>query len=68
METNGPGKYDDACTMARLMTRAVGCVLIVIQGEHGNGFSVQTLLPDMLPSLPELLREVARGIEDGIKT
>jgi hypothetical protein len=63
LKTNGPGKYDDACTVAREMTSAVACVLIVIEGDQGNGFSVQTLEPDLIPVLPALLREVARGIE-----
>ena len=38
----GPGKYDELCTAAREETKAVGVVLIVIDGEHGNGFSCQT--------------------------
>jgi hypothetical protein len=59
MELNGPGKYDEACTVARAMTKGIGVVLIVIEGEHGNGFSVQTLEPDLLPVLPALLRVIA---------
>lgn len=59
MKINGPGKYDDACTVAREMTKAIGLVLIVFGGEHGNGFSVQTLEPDLLPVLPALLRVIA---------
>lgn len=60
--TNGPGKYDDACTDAREATRAVACVLIVLEGDKGNGFSVQTLEPALLPVLPALLRQVADEI------
>jgi hypothetical protein len=63
MKLNGPGKYDDACTDAREATKAIGCILIIIEGDKGNGFSVQTLEPDLLPVLPALLRTVAREIE-----
>jgi hypothetical protein len=62
MRTNGPGKYDDACTLAREATSAVACILIVLEGDKGNGFSVQTLEPDLLPVLPALLRQVADEI------
>lgn len=63
MRTNGPGKYDDACTDAREATSAVACILIVLEGNKGNGFSVQTSEPDLLPALPALLRQVANEIE-----
>jgi len=58
----GPGKYDDACTAAREATGAEACVLIVISGMRGSGFSVQAL-GDMTAKLPELLRDVADEIE-----
>lgn len=60
---NGPGKYDDACTQARLSTNALGAILIVLDGKHGNGFSVQVPL-HVLPALPELLETVARQIRE----
>lgn len=62
MKTNGPGKYDEACTDARMATRAVATILIVVEGEHGNGYSVQTLEPDLIPVLPTLLRQIANDI------
>ena len=62
MKLNGPGKYDEACTTVREMTGAVGVVLIVIEGDKGNGFSVQTLEPDLLPVLPAMLRVIADEI------
>lgn len=37
----GPGKYDDACTAARLATGAGAVALIVLGGNLGAGFSVQ---------------------------
>lgn len=32
----GAGKYDDACTVARLATKSEGVILIVYGGEHGD--------------------------------
>lgn len=62
MKTNGPGKYDDVCTQARIAARAVAAIVIIVEGEHGNGFSVQTLEPDLIPVLPAMLRVIADGI------
>lgn len=59
----GPGKYDDACTVAQKMTKAEGTLLIVINGEFGSGFSAQTNIATLL-RLPTLLREVATYIEN----
>lgn len=64
MNLNGPGKYDDACTAAREATKAVAVLLVVIEGEQGNGFAVQTLEPDLLPVLPALLRVLADKIAE----
>lgn len=61
--TIDPGKYDDVSEQVLRQLKAVGVLLIVVEGEHGNGFSVSTLEPDLLPVLPALLRDVARGIE-----
>lgn len=58
----GPGRYDDACTQARLATEAVGIILIVMGGKDGTGFSVQAPLP-LLTLLPPLLRDLAERIE-----
>lgn len=61
--TAGPGKYDDVCTVARESTDASSVVLIVIDGNKGTGFSVQSDL-DTLVRLPELLEELARQIRN----
>lgn len=63
VKTNGPGKYDDACTAARETTKAVACVLMVINGNQGSGFSVQTLNSDVILRLPSLLRNMADQME-----
>jgi hypothetical protein len=58
----GPGKYDDLATEARERAKATGVILIVIQGEHGSGFSCQANLQVTL-ELPKMLREMADEIE-----
>lgn len=57
----GPGKYDPQCTIVREHTDAAGVALIVIDGIHGSGFSVQASAEVTL-RLPDLLEEMARAI------
>lgn len=59
---NDPGKYDDVCMHARYATGAAGCLLIVLDGSHGHGFSVQ-VPPEVIGRIPALLRELADMIE-----
>lgn len=61
MRINDPGKYDAACTAAREATKAEGVALIVFNGEHGGGFSVQAP-PDILLALPRTLEFMAKAI------
>ena len=58
----GAGKYDELCTQARLGAKAKGAILIVLGGEHGNGFSGQ-FEAGVCVNLPSILREVAGQIE-----
>jgi hypothetical protein len=58
----GPGKYDAACEAAREMTGGT-VLLIVYQGDKGNGFSLTTPNPRYIRLVPQLLREVADAIE-----
>jgi len=64
----GPGKYDELCTLVRERANAKGALLVVIEGNRGQGFSVQATGP-VLAVLPELLetlaREIRRDIEQG---
>ncbi len=39
----GPGKYDDMATHVRENTDAAAVVVIVLNGNKGNGFSVQVV-------------------------
>ncbi len=64
MAKTGPGKYDAACVHAFVETRATAAVLLILGGEHGHGFSVNTSDPGLVKLLPALLREVADSIEE----
>lgn len=57
----GPGKYDNLCTYVREQAKADGSIIVVINGEHGGGFSVQA---DMATQrrLPDILEGIARQI------
>ncbi len=59
----GPGKYDDLATVAREDAEATGVLLLILGGEMGSGFSVQ-IPPELVPKVPEMLRDMARGIEE----
>ena len=58
----GPGRYNEVCNDVRKRTRAKGVILIVMEGDKGEGFEVQASL-DILVKLPKLLRDVADQIE-----
>lgn len=58
----GPGKYDDLCTYVREKAQAQGAIVILLDGNDGNGFSVQAN-PYILLQIPQLLRSVADEIE-----
>lgn len=62
----GPGKYDDLCTLVRKSSYAKAALVIVIDGEFGDGFSCQG--PYIFTrALPTLLRAVANDIEKDIE-
>ena len=56
-----PGKYDELCTLARVSAEAAGAALIIINGKHGGGFSVQ-MPPEFLMRLPGILEFMAAEI------
>lgn len=58
----GPGKYDALATTVREAARARAVVLIVVDGEHGSGFSVQ-MREAVALALPAMLRRIADAIE-----
>jgi len=64
--THGPGKYDDLCTQVLIRSGGDGCIVIVFNGVHGSGFSVQG--PErLLAELPSLLECLAADIRADIK-
>lgn len=64
----GPGKYDDACTVARESTAAEAVLLVVIDGSKGSGFSVQATDPKLVATIPTMLRRLATEIEIASKS
>jgi hypothetical protein len=62
----GPGRYDALCTLARARAKARAALLIVIGGEHGDGFSAQLSREDMA-TVVRVLREVAATLEEDIR-
>jgi hypothetical protein len=67
----GPGKYDGEATWVQVRTQARGILLMILEGNKGDGFSVasydiQATLEITL-NLPTLLREVANQIEKDIQ-
>jgi len=60
--TTGSGKYDDVCTTVRERTGARAVAVIIIDGDKGNGFSVQSeeawlkVLPDILETMAQKIR------------
>lgn len=62
---NGPGKYDRYCTLIRKETGAHTVVVLVLGGNEGEGFSVQSIMPDVRAMLPELLQSMADDLKEG---
>lgn len=58
---SNPGKYDDLCTMVREASGAEGVLLLIINGDKGNGFSVQAT-SRIIPGIPDLLEFTANEI------
>lgn len=58
----GAGVYDKECTAARVATGAKGTVLLVLNGNKGSGFSVQTNCLTMALQLPDQLESIAAEI------
>lgn len=65
------GKYDDICTMVLQQTGAAVALVIVMGGNRGSGFSMQIEAlresPAFINKIPDLLRDVAAGVEQQIK-
>lgn len=57
----GPGAYDKECTAARVSAKGRACVLIILGGDRGDGFSCQADLATTL-RLAEMLEATAKEI------
>lgn len=62
----GPGKYDDECTAARLMTGGRMVALVVLNGHHGSGFSVQAPVGFDPLLIAGMLENMARDIRASV--
>ena len=62
----GPGKYDDSCTQVRDQANARAAIIIVIDGELGNGCSCQADLEITL-AMPTILRNLADEVERSLQ-
>jgi len=62
--TNGPGKYDDICTVARERTDAQAAIVIIVNGVLGSGFSLQSEHPDLVVQLPDMLETMAKELRE----
>ena len=64
----GKGKYGDACEDLVKKLEAKGIVLIVLDGQRGNGMSVSAPywefggMMELMQQLPELLHGIANSI------
>lgn len=59
----GDGRYDEACTIARMHAQAHTALLVIAGGKFGQGFTIQTTRPEQLVLMPQALRSVADEIE-----
>lgn len=62
---DGSGKYDDWCKTVREATLAEGVVLIVLNGAHGSGFSVEAIDARLHPPV---LADLLQHVVDQIRT
>jgi hypothetical protein len=60
----GPGgKYDAQCERVCMETKAEACVVIVLGGTSGSGFSVSVTNLSAALEIPQLLVSVAKQME-----
>jgi len=61
MILNGPGKYDELCREVQDRTNARGAIVLIFDGDQGNGFSVRAEF-EIIATLPEILEQMATDI------
>jgi hypothetical protein len=60
----GPGVYDHLATLCREISQAEGVILIIWNGNQGQGFSAQFADPILMRNVPTMLRDVAAQIDE----
>lgn len=63
----GPGKYDDLCTLIREQSKAKAAIVIIVGGDKGQGFSCQAEDPAYLANLPAMLELMAQQIRQDVQ-
>lgn len=63
----GPGKYDEACTMVREVTDASIAMVIVCGGRRGDGFSLQVDATRSMALRPAQIAKMLRSIANQIE-
>jgi len=58
----GPGKYDDICTTVRVDTNAQAAIVIILNGDRGSGFSLQSFAPIDAAVVADLLEGVLKQL------
>lgn len=59
----GGGKYERQCVALHRDLHADGVILFIVNGTLGTGFSIRAN-PHLAYVLPEILRDMARAIEE----
>ena len=65
--SNGPGKYNDLCVEAMEKAKAKCAIVIIMDGENGNGFSVNAVSPDYIHALPKMLMVMAIKVQQDLE-
>ena len=60
--------YDDLATLVRQRADAAGVMVIVIEGRHGSGFSVQANEEITPKAISKLLRQLADEVEQDLQS
>jgi len=59
MRTKGSRAYDSECELVMGATRALGVLLVVVDGEAGSGVSFKTHDAELMRVLPAMLESIA---------
>lgn len=59
----GPGKYDDLCSLVRIGSEGKVVLVMVIEGNKGSGFSVQADKELAPGAIADLMMNLARVIK-----